>query len=350
MKTDRSFVAAAVQAAPVFLEREATIEKACDLIAQAAARGARLIVLPEAFVSAYPAWVWFLPLTRRADVASLYRELVESSVAVPGPETEKLGLAAREASAWVAIGVNERNATRSGTTLYNTLLLFNDRGELVERHRKLMATGGERMIWAAGEPVPLQVHDTPMGRLGGLICWENYMPLARFSLYEQGAQIHLAPTWDKSDQWIASMRHIAREGRVYVIGVCQALHRDQVPDRYPFKDVLPPGWVNVGNSVIVDPEGTMIAGPVAEREEILLATIDPGRTAASRWIFDAAGHYDRPDLFRFEVRGVASAAGAGSAQRPVRARRRVTGSRNGSRNGPTRKSTARRRRNAKSTR
>ena len=349
MKSDRSFLAAAVQAAPVFLEREATVEKACDLITQAAARGARLIVLPEAFVSGYPAWVWFLPLTRRADVASLYRELVESSVDVPGPETEKLGLAAREASAWVAIGVNERNATRSGTTLYNTLLLFNDRGELVDRHRKLMATGGERMIWTAGEAVPLKVHDTPMGKLGGLLCWENYMPLARFSLYEQGAQIHMAPTWDKSDQWIATMRHIAREGRLYVIGVCQALHRDQVPDRFPFKDVLPAGldWINVGNSLIVDPEGTVIAGPVAEREEILTATIDPGRTAASRWIFDVAGHYDRPDLFRFEMRGATSEP---VAARAAPRRRRPAGSRNGSKNGSARKSTARRRPIRKSTR
>lgn len=130
------------------------------------------------------------------------------------------------------------------------------------------------------------------------------MPLARFSLYEQGEQIHLAPTWDKSDQWLASMRHIAREGRVYVISVCQALHCDHVPDRFPFKDTLPAGlqWINVGNSLVVDPEGVVIAGPIAEREEILLAEIDPGRTSGSRWIFDAAGHYNRPDLFKFEVR------------------------------------------------
>ena len=194
-----------------------------------------------------------------------------------------------------------------------------------------MATGGERMIWTAGEAVPLRVHDTPVGRLSGLICWENYMPLARFSLYEQGAQIHLAPTWDKSDQWIATMRHIAREGRVYVIGVCQALHRDQVPDRFGFEDMLPAGmaWLNVGNSVIVDPEGVMIAGPVAEREEILFAEIDPGKTAGSRWIFDVAGHYNRPDLFRFEVLAAADAgeprrgASTNGAARPSRARSAV---------------------------
>jgi nitrilase len=327
------FVVAAVQAAPVFLDRDATVEKACALIADAAARGARLIVLPETFVPAYPAWTWFLPLTRRPEISQLYRELVENAIDVPGPEVERLGEAARAAGAWVAIGVNERNASRSGTTLYNTLLLFDDTGRLVERHRKLMPTGGERMIWAPGEAVPLRVHDTPFGRLGQLVCWENYMPLARYALYEQGAQIHLAPTWDKSDQWLASMRHIAREGRVFVISVCQALHRDHIPDRYQFKDTFPAGleWVNVGNSLIVDPDGVVLAGPCAGREEILLAEIDPGKAAGSRWIFDAAGHYDRPDLFSFSQRGAAAPAANGAlpqrraarAERASRPRRRV---------------------------
>ncbi|HTR97536.1 MAG TPA: carbon-nitrogen hydrolase family protein [Candidatus Acidoferrales bacterium] len=308
----RPFVAAAVQAAPVFLDRDATVEKACRLIAEAASRGAKLVVLPETFVPAYPAWVWFLPLTRRPDVALLYRTLVEHAIDVPGPETERLGRAAREAGAWVAIGVNERNAEASHTTLYNTLLLFDDQGALVERRRKLMPTGGERLVWSAGPPVPLVVHDTPLGRLGSLICWENYMPLARFALWEQGAQIHLAPTWDKADAWIASMRHIAREGRVFVVSCCQALHRDQVPDRFPFKDLVPANvsWINSGNSLIADPDGSLLAGPVADREEILLAEIDPGRASGSRWIFDAAGHYNRPDLFTFAQRGAAPPADA----------------------------------------
>jgi nitrilase len=326
--TPKPFLAAAVQAAPVFLERDATVDKACTLIARAAAEGARLIVLPEAFVPAYPAWVWFLPLTRRADIAMLYRTLVEQSVDVPGPEVARLGAAARAAGAWVAVGVNERNTGHSGTTLYNTLLLFDDQGRLVEWHRKLMPTGGERLIWTAGEPVPLQVHDTPHGRLGQLICWENYMPLARYALYEQGAQIHLAPTWDKSEQWLASMRHIAREGRLFVISVCQALHRDMVPDRFPFKDLLPAGlaWLNVGNSLIVDPDGNVLAGPCEAKEGILYAEIDPGKASGSRWIFDAAGHYNRPDLFVFSQRGAGAPAPAAhapgrAAEPPPRARR-----------------------------
>lgn len=321
--TPKPFLAAAVQAAPVFLDRAATVDKACALIAEAAANGARFIVLPEAFIPAYPAWVWYLPLTRRNDVASLYRTLVEQSVDVPGPEVARLGAAARAAGAWVAVGVDERNTGHSGTTLYNTLLLFDDQGRLVEWHRKLMPTGGERMVWSVGEAVPLQVHDTPYGRVGQLICWENYMPLARFALYEQGAQIHLAPTWDKSDQWIASMRHIAREGRLFVISVCQVLHRDMVPDHFPFKDALPEGleWLNVGNSMIVDPDGNVLAGPCEAKEEILYAEIDAGKTAGSRWIFDAAGHYNRPDLFTFSQRGagVPAAAEAEAAEPPASA-------------------------------
>ena len=325
--TPRPFVAAAVQAAPVFLDRDATVEKTCELIAQAAGKGAKLIVLPEGFIPAYPAWVWFLPLTRRPDIAMLYRTLVEQSIDVPGAETERIGRAAREAGAWVVIGVNERNAEASGTTLYNTLLTFDDQGRLVERRRKLMPTGGERLVWSAGPPVPLAVHETPLGRLGGLLCWENYMPLARFALWEQGAQIHVAPTWDKADAWVASMRHIAREGRVFVISVCQAIHRDQVPDRFPFKDVLPANleWLNVGNSLIADPDGNLLAGPLEAREDILLAEIDPGRAAGSRWIFDAAGHYHRPDLFTFAQRGADAPAPAtrapGRRAKPVRARR-----------------------------
>jgi nitrilase len=317
----RPYLAAAVQAAPVFLDRDATVDKACALIAEAAAKGAKLIVLPEAFVPAYPAWIWTLPLTRRPDVAALHRALVENAVDVPGPEVERLAGAARAARAWVAIGVNERNSEASGTSIYNTLLLFDDQGRLVERRRKLMPTGAERMVWANGEAVPLRVHDTPLGRLSSLICWENYMPLARYALYERGAQVHLAPTWDKSDQWIAGMRHIAREGRMFVIGCCQALHRDQVPDTWPFKDTLPANaeWINVGNSLIVDPDGLLLAGPVAEQETTLFAEIDPGRSSGLRWIFDAAGHYNRTDLFTFSMRGdEAPAAAPADGPRPAR--------------------------------
>jgi nitrilase len=320
----KPFKAAAVQAAPVFLDRDATVEKACRLIVEAAREGAKLIVLPETFVPAYPAWVWVLPLTRRAEVAALYRELVEQSIDVPGPEVERLSQVARAAQAWVAIGVNERDRDRSRTTLYNTLLIFDSEGQLRRRHRKLMPTGGERLVWTPSERADLEVESTPLGRLSGLICWENYMPLARYALYAQGAEIHLAPTWDRSDQWLATMRHIAREGRVWVIGCCQALHMDQVPSRYAFKNAFPPGteWINPGNSVIVDPDGVIAAGPLEGREGILYAEIDPGRATGSRWIFDAAGHYSRGELFDFAVKGGDREAAPRNGTRRPRAKAR----------------------------
>jgi nitrilase len=232
----------------------------------------------------------------------------------------RLAAAARAAGAWVAIGINERDADKSRTTLYNTLLIFDAQGGLVSRHRKLMPTGGERLVWTPSERADLVVHDTPLARLSGLICWENYMPPARYALYAQGAEVHLAPTWDKSEQWLASLRHIAREGRAWVIGCCQALHLDHVPDRYAFKNAFPAGtqWINVGNSLIVDPDGIVVAGPLAEREGILIAEIDPARAASSRWIFDAAGHYSRADLFDFAVRDAAAPLAAPRRSRAAR--------------------------------
>ncbi|MFI5370690.1 MAG: carbon-nitrogen hydrolase family protein [Candidatus Eisenbacteria bacterium] len=322
------YVAAAVQASSVFLDRERSTDKACALIADAASRGARLIVLPEAFIPAYPVWVWVLPLTERPEVAAVHRLMVENAVQVPGPVTERLGEAARAANAWVVVGVDE--AGPAGT-LYNTILIFDDTGRLVESRRKLMPTGGERMVWKAGEAVPPRVHDTPLGRIGGLLCWENYMPLARYALYRDGMQVLVAPTWDRADAWVASMRHIAREGRTYVIGCCQAVRRDDIPDSRPFKRFLPADkeWVNDGNSVIVDPDGAVLAGPLNAREGILLAEIDPGKTLASRWIFDCVGHYQRDDVFEFGIRGAVVAARdpapAGRKRRavPARPRRRA---------------------------
>lgn len=308
---------AAVQAAPVLLDRDETIAKVVTLAGKAAAEGARLVAFPEAFVPGYPDWVW---RTRPwdADATALYARLFDQAVVVGSPATDLLAETAARLGIWLSVGVDERDDRDS--TIYNTLLHFAPDGTLAARHRKLMPTGGERLVWGTGDGSTLQVVDTGFGRLGGLICWENYMPLARYALYEQGAQIHLAPTWDKSDQWLASMRHIAREGRVFVISVCQALHRDHVPDRYKFKDTFPSGleWVNVGNSLIVDPDGVVLAGPCEAREEILLAEIDPGKASGSRWIFDAAGHYDRPDLFSFSQRGAdAPAANGASSERKV---------------------------------
>jgi nitrilase len=262
--------------------------------------------------------VWVLAARERKALGALYAELVASAVTVPGPETARLGAAAKQAGIQLVIGVNERNADASGTSLYNTLLFFDATGRLYARHRKLVPTGGERLVWAMGDGSTLAVHETPLGRLCGVICWENYMPLTRYALYAWGAQIYVAATWDRGEPWLATMRHIAREGRVYVLNACMALHRDDIPDRLEFKRHYPLDreWINVGDSAVVSPEGALLAGPLHARHGIVTAEIDPAQYAGSRWMFDAAGHYARPDLFQLTVRRAARPIAPGTAPIP----------------------------------
>lgn len=298
------FTVAAVQAAPVFLDLPASVDKACALIAEAAAGGARLVLFPEAFLPGYPDWVWVAPPgTQKPVHDAMNRALRESAVTIPDANTRRLCQAARKAKVMVAMGLHERNTEASGASLYNTLLVVDAAGEIIGRHRKLMPTGGERLVWGQGDGSTLRVVDTPLGRVGGLICWENFMPLARQALYNQGEQLHLAPTWDSSDGWRISMRHIAREGGMFVVSCCMALRMDELPDDLPFKGLYPVGktWVNKGGSCIVDPLGRFIAEPLLEAEGIVTAEIDLGLIAEWKWLFDAAGHYARPDVFRFSV-------------------------------------------------
>ncbi len=297
------FKVAAVQASPVYLDREATLDKACALIAEAAAQGARLIVLPESFVPCYPDWVWTLPPGRTDLAKKLYGELVENAVDVPGPATERLSRAAAEGGAFVVIGVTERNQEASGGSLYNTLVFFDDHGGLMGKHRKLVPTGAERLVWGQGDGSTLNVFDTPLGKVGGLICWENYMPLARYAMYAWGAQVYLAPTWDRGHNWTATLQHIAREGRCYVVGCGTAIRRDEIPERLGLRQFYTGDneWVNVGDSAIVDPLGNFIAGPVRLKAAILYADIDVDQAAAAKFEFDAAGHYARPDVFQLRV-------------------------------------------------
>ena len=220
---------AAVQAAPVFLDTEATVELVEKLVTEAAAAGAGLIVFPETFVPTYPDWIWRAKPWQ--DSGEYYGRLLEGSVVVPGPVTEALGRVAREAGAYLAIGVNEKESR--GSTIYNTLLYFDDAGHLLGKHRKLVTTGPERLVWGYGDRSTLTVIETPFGRVGGLICWENYMPLARAAMYAQGIDIWLAPTWDTGDDWVATLRHIAREGRVHVIGCAACQHSRDVPAGMP---------------------------------------------------------------------------------------------------------------------
>jgi nitrilase len=289
---------AAVQAAPVFLDREATIEKVGTLTKEAAATGARLVAFPEGFVPTYPDWVW--RTTPWAD-GEWYARWIDQCVDVPGPACGALGEVARENGVHLAVPVNER----AGGTVYNTILYFAPDGALLGKHRKLVATGGERLAWGMGDGSTLPVFDTPFGRLGGLICWENYMPLARVAMYEQGVDILLAPTWDNSDVWVASMRHIAKEGRCYVLGITSCLRGSDVPADFPGRDDIYGGdddWMSRGNTVIVDPYGEILAGPISETEGILYAEVDLTKVRQSRRQFDVVGHYARPYVFTLSVR------------------------------------------------
>jgi nitrilase len=200
--------------------------------------------------------------------------------------------------------MHERNSETSGTSLYNSLLFINEKGNIAGKHRKLIPTGGERLIWAQGDGSTLRSYETQAGKIAGLICWENYMPLARNAAYESGAQILAAPTWDKSPNWLQSMQHIAREGGLFVISVCMALNMDDIPDQYEFKKLYPIDrkWINVGNSCIICPKGQILAGPLEAAEGILYADTDLNMITEAKRLFDVVGHYSRPDVFNFSVK------------------------------------------------
>ena len=298
------FTVAAVQAAYVLLDREATLARVEELVAEAAGLGAELVVFPEAFVPGTPLWIDSVPIWDGD--GQWYARLVEQAVVVPGPVTARLGAIARLHRVHLVIGVQEREP--HGATLYCTVLYFGPDGRLLTKHRKLMPTGSERTVWAQGDGSTLDVVQTSIGRLGGLICWENYMPLARFHQYAQGVEVWLAPTLAPGDAWVATMRHIAREGRVWVVGVNPAVHRDHIPRELPDWQRIAPeprpengDWIEPGNSVIVNPAGDLVAGPLRLAEGILTATIDLRQVAEMRRLFDPTGHYNRPDVFSLTV-------------------------------------------------
>jgi len=296
---------AVVQAAPVLVDRQATVDKAVRLIGEAAAGGARLIVFPEAFVTGYPRGLAFGAVvgSRTPEGRDLFGEYWEAAVEVPGPETDALGEAARSANAFVSIGVIERDTTFSGGSLYCTVLFFDPDGRLLGKHRKLKPTGSERLIWSEGDGSTMPVFDSPAGRVGALICWENYMPLARMAMYAQGVQLLLAPTADARDMWLASIRHIAYEGRCFVLSCNQFVGRSAYPERWLSLPELADGdeIVTPGRSAIVNPMGEIIAGPLEGREGILTAEIDLSEIPRAKYDFDVTGHYARPDVFRLVV-------------------------------------------------
>ena len=304
-KKKQQIKVAVVQAAPVLFDREATVEKACGLIKQAAEQGAQLILFPEAFIPAYPRGLAFgtvvgsrSPVGRR-----IWQRYWENTVEVPGPTTLRLGEAAKKANVYLAIGVIERDAARSTGTVYCTLLYFGTDGRLLGKHQKLKPTAGERLIWGEGDGSTLTVIQTEIGRIGGLICWENYMPLARMAMYDKGVELYLAPTADARDTWQATLRHIACEGRCFVLGCNQYMTKEMYPDDLKELKELDeqPEIMCRGGSAIISPLGKVLAGPLYEQEGILFADLDLGAIARSKFDFDVVGHYARPDVFQLSV-------------------------------------------------
>ncbi|MDQ4041496.1 MAG: carbon-nitrogen hydrolase family protein, partial [Actinomycetota bacterium] len=294
MPTLQTVRIAAIQATPAILDAEATVEKAIALLRRAAADGARLAVLPETFVSLYPSNAWARRAASFGGSDELWERMWESSVDVPGPLVDRLAATCRELDLHCVIGVNERESQRPGT-LYNTMLLIGP-GGLLHRHRKLMPTMQERLFHGIGAGDDLAPVDTPLGRVGGLICWENRMPLARYAVYRGGPQIWVAPTADDSDGWLATMRHVAIESGAFVVSVPQYIPRDAFPDDFPFE--LPDVEVfGRGGAAIVEPTwGNVVAGPLYGEEGMVVADCDLRQGLhAKRW-FDAVGHYAREDV------------------------------------------------------
>jgi nitrilase len=291
---------AVVQAAPVAFDRECTLAKVRSLTRDAAGKGARLVVFPEAFVSAYPRGMTFGAVigNRTAEGREWYRRYWESSVDVPGPAVDALADIARESETHLVIGVIERD----GGTLYCTALFFAPNGEYLGKHRKLMPTASERLVWGQGDGSTMPVFDTDVGRIGAAICWENYMPLYRTALYAKGVQLYLAPTADSRASWVASMQHIAVEGRCFVLSSNQFARRSDYPTDYPGELPSDPGAiVTPGGSCIVNPLGALIAGPVYDEEAILTADIDLDDIVRGKLDLDVVGHYARPDVFQLTV-------------------------------------------------
>jgi nitrilase len=295
-----TFVAAVVQNAPVVFNAPATLDKIGGLTADAARDGASLVVFPEAFVSAYPKGLDFGARVgmRSAEGRDVFRRYFDSAIDVPGPATDALARTARACGVYLVLGVIEREIG----TLYCTVLFFAPDGALLGKHRKVMPTAMERLIWGCGDGSTLPVFETPLGKLGAVICWENYMPLLRMTMYSKGIELYCAPTADDRDTWLSSMQHIALEGRCFVLTACQYLRRADCPADYATVHGDDPSTVIMrGGSAIVGPLGQVLAGPLFNENGVLTAEIDLGELPRSKYDFDVVGHYARPDIFRLHV-------------------------------------------------
>ncbi|WP_404362814.1 carbon-nitrogen hydrolase family protein [Marinobacter sp.] len=304
---------AIVQEPPVFLEREKTIEKAANWVRKAAVDGAELVVFSEAFIPGYPAWIWRLkPGGDWGLSEQLHARLVANAVQLETDQLRPLQEAAREMGVTVVCGVNERDSETSRATLYNTVLTIGPEGTLLNRHRKLMPTNPERMVWGFGDASGLKAVDTPLGRVGSLVCWENFMPLARYALFAQGVEIYIAPTYDSGDKWIRSLQHIAREGGCWVVGAGNILRISDLPPDFPDIERLypdPEEWINQGDSVVISPAGEIVAGPLRQEVGVVWADMELAEAVAAKRSLDIVGHYARPDIFTLQINA--------SPQRPV---------------------------------
>jgi nitrilase len=296
----QAFTAAVVQAASLPTDSVAAAAKAAGLIAQASAKGAKIIVFPEAFLGGYPKGASFgTPVgMRKPQGREDFRAYHAAAIDLNGAEVATIAEATAASGAFVVMGVIERD----GATVYCTALFFDGEKGLIAKHRKLMPTGAERLIWGFGDGSTMPVIDTPLGRIGAVICWENYMPMLRMAMYDQGVTLYCAPTADDRDGWASTMRHIALEGRCFVLSACQHITRGAYPADFDCALGDDPATVLMrGGSMIVDPLGNVLAGPDYAGETILYATIDPAEVIRGKYDFDVAGHYARPDVFQLKV-------------------------------------------------
>lgn len=295
-----AFPVSVVQMAPAFFDKKATVEKIGQFIRKASKEKSRLILFPEVIIPGYPRGLIFGTAVggRTPEGREMFLRYWENAVEIPGKETAQIARWAREAKAYVVVGVTERDTVSD--TLYCSLLYFSPEGKLVHRHRKIKPTAAERIIWGEGDGSDLVVLDTPLGKVGGLICWENYMPLARMALYQQGIEIYLAPTADCRDSWQGTLTHIACEGRCFVLGCNQYLTREHYPNDLKKKLVADhPSLPSSGGSVIIGPLGKVLAGPVHGKESVLTAELDQREIVKAKMDFDVIGHYARPDVFDY---------------------------------------------------
>ena len=294
-----------VQHPPVFLDRERTMARAVELVQESAQRGCGMVVFPEAWIPGYPTFVWRLsPGSDMAKTDQLFALSQANSVDLGKDGLAPLRAAAKDHGVVIVLGYQEVDGRVSGSTIFNSCAIIDADGTIANNHRKLMPTNPERMIWGFGDGSGLNVVDTAVGRVGTLLCWENYMPLARYALYAQNIDIYVAPTWDSGPTWLATMQHIAREGGCWVIGCATALEASDIPDTVPFREELFPNadeWVNAGDAVVHKPFGGIAAGPMHKEKGLLVADIDVDAARASRRKFDATGHYARPDVFTLHV-------------------------------------------------